>query len=265
MTLLIHRAERADRLARALGEVLRRPLADPFAAEVVAVPTQGVERWLAQSLSHQLGTSAGGRDGICAGVEFPSLRRLTTTAVAVASGIDPRSDPWQPRRSVWPLLAVIDQAQGESWAGLLWSYLGERTGAAPGRAPDPVRRGRRWSTAQHLAELFAGYASSRPGMVLSWLDGHDVDAAGQPLPPDYAWQAELWRRLRKTIDLPGPAERTGSACLQLVNDPQRSGLPLRLSVFGATRLSQENTAVLSALAVHREVHLWLSHASPALW
>ena len=53
--LHIHRAERADGLADALGELLAVPLADPFAPEVVSVPTRGMERWLSQRLSASLG------------------------------------------------------------------------------------------------------------------------------------------------------------------------------------------------------------------
>lgn len=41
MPLHIHRAERADVLARALADVLASPLDDPLAAEVVAVPAKG--------------------------------------------------------------------------------------------------------------------------------------------------------------------------------------------------------------------------------
>jgi hypothetical protein len=41
----VHRAERADGLVGALGAVVRIPLDDPMHAEVVAVPTRGVERW----------------------------------------------------------------------------------------------------------------------------------------------------------------------------------------------------------------------------
>src|SRR3989337_3486448 len=126
MSLQIHRAERADRLADELGEILTVPLAAPFASEVVAVPTQGVERWLAQTLSPRLGTSAGGRDGVCAGVRFTSPRRLASEAVASALALDARNDPWAPRRAVWPLLSVIDGARSELWAALLWSYLGDR-------------------------------------------------------------------------------------------------------------------------------------------
>ena len=57
--LHVHRSERADALAAALTEILLEPLSDPFAAEVVAVPTRGMERWLTQRMSTRLGASPG--------------------------------------------------------------------------------------------------------------------------------------------------------------------------------------------------------------
>ncbi|MGH8939264.1 MAG: exodeoxyribonuclease V subunit gamma, partial [Actinomycetes bacterium] len=50
--LITHRASHGDALARGLADVLAVPSDDPFAAEIVAVPAKGVERWLAQRLSH---------------------------------------------------------------------------------------------------------------------------------------------------------------------------------------------------------------------
>ena len=49
--------------------------ADPFAQEVVAVPTRGIERWLTQRIAAELADRTSG-DGVCANVEFPSPRRL---------------------------------------------------------------------------------------------------------------------------------------------------------------------------------------------
>ena len=69
--LYVHRSERADRLVEILGDVLAEPLADPMTAEIVAVPTRGVERWLAQRLSHRLGAGPDRADGVCANVAFP--------------------------------------------------------------------------------------------------------------------------------------------------------------------------------------------------
>jgi exodeoxyribonuclease V gamma subunit len=95
--LHVHRAERADALADALGEVLARPPADPFAAEVVAVPARGMERWLAQRLSHRLGAGPAA-DGVCANVRFPSPAAVVTEVVHAATGVDPRTDPWHRER-----------------------------------------------------------------------------------------------------------------------------------------------------------------------
>src|SRR5215217_3784521 len=261
MTLYLHRAERADRLVTALGDLLSTPLPDPFATEIIGVPTRGVERWLSQGLAQRLGASPGRSDGVCVGVSFPSPRRLVARALD-GSADEEDTDPWQPHRVVWPLLRVIDGCRGEPWAAVLWHYLGdsERSGELGG-----LRAGRRWSTARHLAELFATYAAVRPVMIDSWSQGRDVDASGSALSADRAWQAELWRRLREELRVPSPAERLQSAVARLEREPDSSDLPERLSVFGATRLDPDQLRVLSALADHRDVHLWLAHPSPALW
>ena len=248
--LHVHRAERADTLADALAEVLRRPAGDPFAAEVVAVPAKGVERWLAQRLSHRLGAGPGRGDGVCANVAFPSPGAVVAAVVCRAAGVDPEADPWQPARAVWPLLEVVDVSLGEAWCAPLAAHLGE-AGA---------HRGRRLATARHLAELFAAYAIERPGMLRAWQAGDDSAAA-----PDLRWQPELWRRLRARVGVPGPAERLVAACAALAEEPALAELPPRLSLFGPTRLPAEHLAVLAALARHRAVHLWLPHPSPTLW
>ena len=254
--LHIHRAERADGLAAALGELLAAPLDDPFAPEVVSVPTRGMERWLSQRLSASLGASPGRRDGVCANVLFPTPRRLIGDAIAAASGVDPDGDPWQPERSAWPLLEVVDGALGQPWLDKLSTHLGHSDDA-----PDPVRQTRRLSVVRHLAELFDRYSLHRPEMVRAW-------AAGE-LPPatatDGVWQARLWCELRDRIGLPGPAERLETACAALRDDRSRVELPPRLALFGLTRLPAADLVVLRALAAHRDVHLFLLHPSPAMW
>ena len=259
MSLQIHRAERADRLVDALADLLGDPLDDPFATEVVAVPTQGVERWLAQRLSHRLGATSGSGDGICAGIAFPSLRRLIATALGYGDQSGD-ADPWRPDRAVWPLLAVVDECRGEEWAGLLWHYL-----RGPESGDESAASGRRWRTARRLAELFARYAADRPAMIRHWAAGRDLDAAGAPLPPDRSWQAELWRRLRDRLGVASPPDRLATALAALAADPATVALPDRLSIFGATRLDPDHQQVMGVLAEHRDVHLWLPHPSPVLW
>ena len=253
--LRAHRAERAGALAAALAELLRTPLLDPFAPEVIAVPAKGVERWLTQRLSTVLGAIDG--DGVAANLRFPSPTRLVDDAVAAASGLDAGDDPWAPQRVLWTLLEIIDTCVGESWCSVLAAHLG--TGA------DDHRAGRRYAAAEHLRDLFRSYEAHRPTMLAEWAAGKDTDGAGGDLDQDLRWQAELWRRLRAVLGVDSPAERLEATCRRLRDDPALLDLPDRLSLFGATRLTTAQRQVLRALGERRDVHLWLPHPSPAVW
>ncbi len=252
MALHVHRSERADRLADALAGLLAGPVDDPMAAEVVSVPTRGVERWLTQRLSATLGASPGSADGICANIEFPFPGRLVDAALEGAAGVEAGTDAWRPDHLVWPLLEVTDACIGESWLRTLAAYI-------------EMGPGRRFGAVRHVADLFDRYGVHRPAMLRAWATGADVDAQGRPLPADGIWQAELWRRLRAWLGTPSPAERLVAACARLGDDPTLVTLPARLSLFGLTRIPASHVDVLDALAVGREIHLFALHPSPALW
>jgi exodeoxyribonuclease V gamma subunit len=240
--LHVHRAERADRLAGALGELLAEPSPDPFAREVVAVTTRGVERWLSQTLAARLGATSG-RDGVCANVAFPFPGRVIAGAVAVASGIEPDTDPWLLERTVWPLLETVEACAGEPWLAALSEHLE----SAPGR---------RFARVRVIAGLFDGYQVRRPALIDAWARGGGDERS---------WQPRLWRALRARIGMPSPAERLAGACTRLRDHPDLLDLPARLSLFGLTRMAPSHLGVLDALAAGRDVHLMLLHPSPALW
>jgi exodeoxyribonuclease V gamma subunit len=231
--LRVHRSDRADGLIEAVRGLLAEPPGDPFAPELICVPTRGMERWLTQRLSARL--------GICANVEFPSPRQLIGDAVALASGIDPDTDPWLPERMVWPMLEVVDAALEEPWLLPLATHLA-------------TSRSRRFAAVRHLADLFDRYALHRPELLRSWATGADD-----------RWQAELWRRLNVRLGVADPATRLEGACERLRRDPGTAELPHRFSLFGLTRLPAAHLRVLEALAARRAVHLFLLHPSPALW
>ncbi|WP_040779841.1 exodeoxyribonuclease V subunit gamma [Nocardia pneumoniae] len=259
MPLHIHRAERADVLAQALAGVLSSPQEDPFAAEVVAVPAKGVERWLTQSLSAVLG-AGDSADGVCANIAFPSPAALVAEVLAAASGVAPEDDPWAQERAVWTLLRVIDASLPEPWCAVLARHLG-----APSGAGREHRLGRRYATAAEVAALFDSYGAQRPALITEWAAGRDTDGAGAAVPDDLLWQPMLWRRLRAEIGEPSPAERLEAACARLRAEPDLVPLPPRVSLFGVTRLPSDQLAVVSALAAARDIHLWLAHPSPVLW
>ena len=256
MSLIVHRAPRADHLADGLADLLRTPLDDPFAQELVLVPARGVERWLSQRLSHRLGHAEGRDDGVCAGVEFRSPASL----VAEITGTR-EHDPWAPDALVWPLLTVVDASAGEAWARTLSTHLGHGQEGEEGE----LRRGRRYAVARRLARLFGAYAAQRPTLLADWERHDDTDGAGGALPTDLTWQPELWRRLAAEVGEPTPGQRHVRVVEALRRGAGAEDLPPRLSLFGHTRIAVTEVELLAALGEHRDVHLWLPHPSAALW
>ncbi len=254
MVLHLHRAPRTDLLADALGDLLSTPLDDPFATELVLVPARGVERWLSQRLSHRLGTSARGGDGVCAGVEF----RFPRSLIAELTGTRDE-DPWAPDALAWPLLSVLDASLDEPWAATLALHLGHRDTGDEAE----FRRGRRYAVARRLAGLFASYAAQRPQLLVDWSAGRASDGLGDELDADLAWQPPLWRALTATVGAPVPADRHAATLARLREGP--SDLPPRVSLFGHTRMPATEIELLRALATHHDLHLWLPHPSTDLW
>ncbi len=253
MSLHLHRAERTDLLADGLGDLLARPLGDPFATELVLVPARGVERWLSQRLSHVLGRGAGA-DGVCAGVEFRNPRSLIAELLGLNTG-NPGGDPWAPDALVWPLLEVIDDSLDEPWCTTLATHLGRFEARDEERE---LRLGRRYAVARRIAGLFASYAGQRPQLLVDWLDGVSTD-----LPGDVDWQPPLWRAVVARMPTDPPHVRHQKTLLRLRESAM--DLPSRLSLFGHTRLPCTEIELLGALATHHDVHLWLPHPSDELW
>jgi exodeoxyribonuclease V gamma subunit len=274
--LVVHRAERATALADALAELLADPLADPFAAEVVAVPAKGVERWLAQRLSHRLGARAvpateatptpgsamatgpaptTAADGVCANVDFPSPRAmLDSAATTAAPEAADRLAAWAPERLTWAVLAALDTSLDEDWCSVPHRHV--TADGAPG--------GRRLSLATRVAHLFDAYARSRPRMLRRWTDGDLCLADGTPLAAHEQWQPRLWRLVLEDLGA-SPVDLQDAVLRAVLDRPEALAVPDRLSVFGASRLARADVSLLAAIAAHRDVHLWLHHASPALW
>src|SRR5947209_3598086 len=115
LMLTVHRAERADALIGPLTDLLLAIAADPFTPEVVAVPTRGVERWLAQQL---VLTLAAGEacDEVAANIRFPSPTALLNDVLATVAGLDAATDPWRADRLVGTVLSILDGSSSQPWS-----------------------------------------------------------------------------------------------------------------------------------------------------
>ncbi len=237
MSLHLHRAERADRLVQALGEMLSTPLPDPFATEIVSVPTPGVERWLAQRLSHQLGATPEQTDGICAGVAFPVAapagragdrrdraggrgRPVVADPPGLAAAAGDRPVPGRALgESALELSRRPPRADrsGRDRSGTRWPAVVD--GAASGR---PVRRVRR-STPGHDHQLGRGprcrcgraAAAARPGLA-----GRALAATAGRAGPARPGRAGRHRGRRAALG--ARAQRPARADLGVRPDPARA-------------------------------------------
>jgi len=220
-----------DPLARVLSDVP----ADLFTPEVVAIPGEGVKSWFTWQLSQRLG----GTQGIVANVEwvFPA------TIGRRALGVIDRHDPWGVDALTWAIHTVL------------------RQGALASVPDEAVDLGR----ARAIADLFDRYGLRRPGMVLAWEHGHDVDALGRPLPEAQRWQPLLWRALVQYAGAPSSVATSMARLRQLRTEGPTGDLPERFVVAGVTGLAWFQLEVLAALAVHREVHVLAPVPSTTLW
>ncbi|MBW9207547.1 exodeoxyribonuclease V subunit gamma [Mumia sp. zg.B17] len=267
MGINVHRGDQPEALVREFAAMLHDEPADVFAPEVVVVPARGVERWLAQQLSHSLGTTAGD-DGVAAGLEIMAPQSL----ISMLLGRD-RDDPWQADRLVWPTLEAIDELTGSPHFDALTHHLG----AGPEITDNPraewerkARQSRRYAVARRIAGLFASYARERPHMLADWEKGTPSDGVGGMLPDDFLWQPILWRRtvelVRERHDLTeSVTERHRRVVEELSSSQADLDLPQRLSFFGYTRLAAAERELVVALGACRDLHLWLPHPSPQLW
>ena len=211
MALLIHVGSHPDELVGGLCEMLASPPADPFAQEVVAVPTRGIERWLTQRIAAELADRTSG-DGVCANVGFPSPRRLVREVLRAVPELASAQDVWEGPAFTRTVVSVVDGHLEEPWMWLLARFVD-----APS-AVDALGNSQRLRAARKISGLFTRYARRRPEMVRAWIEGEDVGPDGADLAEADVWQARLWRLVRERIGTPSLAELIPSAL-----DPIRSG------------------------------------------
>ncbi len=237
MTLHLCVADRLEPLAARAAEVLADAPADPFARDVLAIPGDGVRTWLVRQLARRVGVSSGAAgDGIVANVEFVFPGALVRRALGRTG-----DGPW----SIGPLTwAVFD--------------LMHTHGDQLGLPVDAVR-------ARSIADQFDRYGLHRAAMVRSWERGHDVDAAGIPLAVSARWQPRLWRLLVERLGVASDAALLPDDIAALRARPEIADLPLRVVLFGLASMPAPHLEVLTALAVHRDVHLLAPASSLAWW
>jgi len=237
----LYSAGDARPLAARLAAVLADPPADPMTPDWLAVPSDGMRRWLTLELASRLGASGSG-DGVAA--NFTRAYPGTLRNCVLAADRDPEAaDPWSIDRLVWEVLGVVDEHPGDR---ALVPFADLPPGAS------------RFASARRLADLFDRYHLHRPDMVRAWAVDRHVDGMGNPIASHAAWQPHLWRLVRRRVGQPSPPERWPGLLDRLRHGHLDLDLPGRLVLFGFALLPGSDFLELAgAVAEHRDLHLFM--------
>lgn len=239
--LTVWRSNRVERLVRALADRLSVPIADPFAAETVVIPSRGMESWLSARLAERL--------EVCAGVDFPFPNALLHRAFTAALGDDVRSlERWEPDRLTFSVLAALRGLLGHRAFSEIRRYV---EGDPNLESPRALRFARR------VAELFDRYHAYRPELCRRW-------SAEQP--QGEGWSPILWNALRERLGGVDPSE-VSARFLERCETPDLPlpGFPSRVFVFGVSMLPPLHVRLFGALARHVEVDLFVPTPSREFW
>jgi len=232
MSLIVHRDSRTEVLADQLARALEQSLpAHPLAPQTVVVAHPGLRRWLLGEFARQRGVAAN-FDMI---LPWQWLQRIARDLLGDAALID---GVWRAESLRWFIHSALPHID----APQVRAYL---------QGDDAERR--RFQLADHLAHIYTQYLIYRPDWIADWERGDARDE----------WQAQLWRRLRKSIAAPHRAQRREDLLAALAQRGDGEVRPLQ--VFGVSHLAPDVLDALHALAAHRDVHLYFPDPCRHYW
>lgn len=232
----LHRSNRTEQLVEILCDVVRAPLASPFAKECIVVQGRGMERWLSMQLAQRL--------GVWANPEFPFPRALIERAFAAVTGEkEDVGAKYQPETLLWAIADLLPRFLGHDAFRPIRSYLGEDASSV-----------RRMQLAARIAATFDQYVVYRPEVVLRW----------EKAPAD-DWQAFLWHALVERLGPDHLAARRARFSEAVARGAEPDGLPERVCLFGLSTLPPLYVDVLFELSRLTKVHLFLLSPSNQYW
>ncbi|HEY5975948.1 MAG TPA: exodeoxyribonuclease V subunit gamma, partial [Geobacteraceae bacterium] len=234
--LQIVTSNRLEHLADRLAGQFRSPLPDPFAKEVIVVQSKGMQRWLAMALATSLGVWANG--------DFPFPNAFVWRLFRDVLPDLPEQSPFDPAVLCWRLFDLLPGLLERPGFEPLRSYLGGHS--------EPLKR---FQLAEKIADTFDQYTLFRPELLADWEKGRDD-----------GWQAELWRVLANGAGTP----HRGQLLQQFADRLQQpsfdpSMFPARVALFGISYLPQFHLQLLTLLARHADVTLYLLSPCAEYW
>ncbi len=236
MSLNIFTSNRMESLVTALSRVVTLPLSSPFLPEVIVVQSKGMQRWLAMQLS--------GRFGVWANCRYPfpnaMVRQLFDTILPTL----PDSPSFTPEVMTWKIMGLLTELRDQEECLPIRNYL-----------DNDREELRRFQLAARIADTFDQYTLYRPDLLQEWEEGKGEE-----------WQALLWGRLATADNDRHRGRLKDDFCRAMVAGPPAPGLlPQRISLFGISYLPPFHLDLLTEVARHTEVNLFLLSPCREYW
>jgi exodeoxyribonuclease V gamma subunit len=229
--------------------------------EVILLQSNGMKHWLELALADDSAL------GVCAAtrMELPSAYLWQLYRAVLGAQVVPAHMPFDKTRLLWRMVRLLPSlCDSNPIFQPLQRYL---SGSNPAR--------KLYQLAQQLADVLDGYQSYRADWLTDWAAGLDQlrgpMGLPKPLPPDHAWQAQLWRDIRSDVgDALADASRASvharfMAALDASPPDLLRRLPRRLIVFGISSLPMQTVQALAGLGRHCQVLMLVQNPCQYYW
>ena len=236
MALTILSSNRVETLQSKLTQQLAvQPLRDPFAQEVIVVPTYAMARWLNLRIAQQ--------QGIAANIDYPQAGAWIWALAGTILGGAAKPDPYSREALNWQVFSLLPGLlEDESFAPLRHYLDDDRSGL------------KRWQLAQRIADAFDRYQLYRPDKIRAWSAGKE-----------HHWQARLWRKITAARKQEHRLEVIARVIGHLNDDSRSVELPERISLFAMSRLAPVFIEFIHALAGRTEILLYQHNPTDQYW
>lgn len=236
------RSNRVESLLDVMAEQIRRkPLASPFTAETLVIPSPAMARWTRLELARKHGVAA----------HYDSLQPASFVWQLARRQLGdlPERDPLERDPLTWKIFTLLPAMLSEPPFWALRQYLREDESAVM-----------RLQLAQRIADVFDRYQYYRPELIQKW--DSQGNAGG-----DVDWQAGLWQRINRDLENKGLQNRVAiiQALITHLSNCDGGGLPERVNIFAVSSLPPLFIQVFLTLARHCEIHFYLHSPTDQFW
>lgn len=230
--MFVHQSNRLEILFQQFSLVIRKPLPEPLAPEIIVVHNQGMAHWVARQIAFAT--------GIAANLQFPLPGRFVWDLFHEMMDDPPKEDLFCKPVLQWRIAALLPLCCGHPSFKELADYLRDD---GDGR--------KQYQLTARISDVFDQYLVYRPDLLAQWEEERSEDD----------WQPLLWRRLTATA-LPHRihiAARFRQAAAE-ARTGSLSALPSRFHLFGVNSLAPVYLDIIEQASTLTEVHLF--HLSP---